>query len=276
MGGQTGSALRRYDIAIGYGVAGASAFLLVSLLLFTVPSGLFLDAVLVIYVLTPAAIGLAFGLVGLSREPLGPSESVVAAAVTMFLPILWALPGSVPVVLLANGVAVCLISLTSYGLPRLHRRSRATQGGLLAVKLRRVLVPAVAVTLLLAAVASGPLVLGQPSACDPSGNPVNPTSGMLLGYALPDVPPQVSWDVEYTNGSTLITHAGGDDVSAEALSVEVGRSSADWTLLTSDTDGTVTAGDTARFAHVERGRDIDIRWQPEDGDCTQLIGDVDV
>jgi len=273
MGGQSGSALRRYDSAIGYGAAGASAFLLVSLLLFTVPSGLFLDAVLVLYVLTPTVIGLAFGLVGLSREPRGRSESVVAAVVTMLLPTLWALPGSVPVVLLANGVAVCLISLTSYGLPRVHRRLRATQGGLLAVELRRVLAPAVAVTLLLAAVASAPLVLEQSSACAVPGNPINPTSGVLLGYALPEVSPQVTWEFAYEDGSAVIRHDGGDTVPVDRLSVAVQRSSVSWARLTSDTDGTVTAGDTARFAHVERGETVRIRWQPEGADCELTLGE---
>lgn len=273
MGGQSEPRLERYAMAVVFGLIGAIALLVVWMSLYTVPVGWsVLVARLVIYGLTPLGIGLLFGLVGLYREPLGSGESVVTGAVTLFIPTVWALPLLNPDTMLATAVALCLISSGSYLLPLVHRRVVAKQDGILRMELRTVIVPSVTILLVLAVVVSASAagaVIPRGNECG-AGHSVQSIPAPKLGDTTPDTI-QVRWEFEYANESVLITHAGGDNVPMERLTIAVGQSSVAWARLTSDTDGEVTAGDTARFAHVSRGETVRIRWRPEDADCERTL-----
>lgn len=277
MGEASESTLERYGIAVVYGMLGAIAFGVVLLILFRVPSGRPVTAArFVVYVLTAAGIGLAFGLAGLSREPLGFPESALVASITLLLPSLAALLLANTTVILWTILAFSLITLGSYAIPRVHQRIAAKRGQLFTKELRTVLVPAVAVGLILAVVTAGSLVvdtqISRESECG-GKNLAQVIPLPPLGDGPPDSAVRVGWEFEQANDSVVVMHAGGEEISSDRLFVAVGQSSVAWARLTSNPNGTVQAGDTARLTYVEPGDTVRIRWSPEDADCERTLGE---
>ena len=184
MGGQSGSAGGQYGQAIVLGIVSGVGYSLVWIAL-VVPIFNFqadsmpVESVLVLtYGLTPALIGLVFGLLGLYGEPFGLVESVVAAGLTLSVAGLFVLRFPNPSSILATLFALCLIASESYLIPRAHGRVLAKQDGILTVELRTVLVPVVTLTLLLTGTVSGAVMINEEGGSDQCG-----------------IAPQASWNV---------------------------------------------------------------------------------
>ncbi|GEM_PF-1830883 len=78
-----------------------------------------------------------------------------------------------------------------------------------------------------------------------------------------DGPPEATFDLERTDDGVVLTHAGGEPVPAEELSLEVdGEPAGLWA------DGgveTVTEGETIVLQDVEAGSLVTVRWTGEAG-----------
>lgn len=277
MGGDTSgdrsSESSGYSEGLGYGFLGAALFLLSPVFLGLVFSrGPFVA--LVAYLCLAVVTGLLFGLAGVYRRPLNLVESTVAAGVTLTFPVLITLllmfeNPAFNVFLLPSVFALCIISLETTSIPKLHRRYSVERDGVWSVEIGHVVVPAVTIALMITVVTSGAVVVG-----DANGSRCGYTQSGL-GHSTTGTP-QVSWEFTTTNGSTEITHAGGDRVQAERVFVEVNQSSIALSRLESNDDDTVTAGDRVTAPYSESGETLELIYRDGSSDCDYKLGEHEI
>ncbi len=103
--------------------------------------------------------------------------------------------------------------------------------------------------------------------------------GTAQGSASENQAPQVSMEYEFESASELtITHAGGDDVDASNLSIEIGGTAigsgaAEWEI--SGWDGTVQTGDSLTLVDSSgtdhSGEEIKVVWTDPEGGSSSTI-----
>ena len=263
-----------YSEGLGYGFLGAGLFLLSPIFLGLVfYRGPFVA--LVAYLCLAAVTGLLFGLAGVYRRPLNPAQSTLAAGVTLTFPVLITLlltfenPAFI-VFLLPNAFALCIISLETTYIPKLHRRYSVERDGVWSVEIGHVVVPAVTTALMITVVTSGAVVVG-----DAHGSRCGHTQSGF-GHSTTPAVPQASWEFTTTNGLTEITHAGGDNIPAERVFVEVNQSSIAWSRLGSNDDDTVTAGDRVTAPYSESGATLELIYRDASDDCEYKLAEHEI
>ena len=266
-----------YSMGLRYGMAGAIVFFFASPLLagLLFPRSYSFGPYIVAFACLSVVTGLAFGLAGLYWRPLSMRQAVVAAGVSLTFPVLVTLILALShpvflVLLLPTVLALCVISLASTCIPQLHRWCAVERGGVLSVEIRYVIVPAVTITLMIAVVTFGAIVLD-----DEHGSRCGYThSG--LGHSTTAVTPQASWAFTTANGSTEITHDGGDNIRADRMFVELNQSSIAWSRLPSSDDGNIAAGDTVTVPYSESGATLELVYRDASDDCEYKLGEHEI
>ena len=89
--------------------------------------------------------------------------------------------------------------------------------------------------------------------------------------------PSASFDFDFaSNNSVNITHNGGDTISSEdaiAVSVNSSNDSASW--LAAESDGEISAGDTAPIVGHEDDDTVRVIWEDPNGESSATLGQQD-